>query len=197
MTTAAIYARISTKDGKQDVSNQLRQLRRYAKKQGYRVAAEYIDEKTGSTANRDAFKRLFADAHRRQFDLVLFWSLDRLSREGALKTLQHLERLTGYGVRWQSYTQEYLTNTGPFGDAIVAIMAALAQQEREMLRERTKAGLERAKAQGRQLGRPPKIFDRERVRSMRKQGQSYRLIGEAVGISAMHAYRVCRTAQSG
>ena len=192
MIHTAIYARVSTKDGRQDTENQLRQLRRYARKQGYAITAEYVDRKSGGTADREAFKQLFADAHQRKFDLVLFWSLDRFSREGALKTLTHLERLTGYGVQWQSFTQEYLTNVGPFGEAIVAIMAALAAQERQVLRERTKAGLERAKAQGKTLGRPRKVFDRAKVRAMRKAGHSYWNIARVIGVSPMHCYRICK-----
>jgi DNA invertase Pin-like site-specific DNA recombinase len=191
MMTIAIYARVSRSDGTQDAANQLEQLRRYARKQDWLVYGEYVDTKTGSTAERDAFKELFADAHEREFDLVLFWSLDRFSREGALKTLQHLQRLTDYGVKWKSLTQEYLDSSGPLADAVIAIMACLAKQEREILRQRTKAGLERARRKGKQLGRPRKVFGRERVHIMRKQGQSYREIGQAVGISAMHCYRIC------
>ena len=193
MMTTAIYARVSTNDGRQDVSNQLRQLRRYAKKQGWRVAAEYVDRRSGGTANRESFKRLFADAHQRKFDVVLFWSLDRFSREGVVKTLNHLQRLSDFGVKWKSFTQEYLTNVGPFGDAIIGIMAGLAQQERSVIIERINADLGRARAQGKQLGRPRKVFDRAKVRRMHRQGHSYREIAGKVGISAMTAYRICRT----
>src|ERR1041384_1128921 len=110
----ALYARVSTKDGRQDTENQLIALREYCAKQGWDIAAEYVDHETGGTSNRPHFQRMFADARARKFDLVLFWSLDRLSREGVSATLNHLERLTGYGVNWRSYTEEYLEPCGLF-----------------------------------------------------------------------------------
>ena len=94
--------------------------------------------------DRPKFRRLFRDAHRGRFDIVLFWSVDRFSREGALKTLQHLQQLSDYGCQWKSLTQEYLDSTGVFADAIVALLAVLAQQERETIRARVKAGMARA-----------------------------------------------------
>src|SRR5689334_23204942 len=102
----ALYARVSTKDGRQDTENQLIALREYAAKQGWKISAEYVDRETGGTSKRPHFQRMFADARARKFDLVLFWSLDRLSREGVLATLNHLERLTATGVNWRSYTEE-------------------------------------------------------------------------------------------
>ena len=144
MMTTALYARVSTRE-KQEAATQLQQLRRYAKRQGWKVVGEYVDKESGAKAERPQFKRLFADASQGKFDVALFWSLDRFSREGVLKTLQHLQRLTDYGCKWKALTQEYLDSTGPFADAIVAIMAALAQQERQIIRERVKAGLQRAR----------------------------------------------------
>src|SRR5579863_8435837 len=87
----ALYARVSTKDGRQDTENQLIALREYSAKQGWEVAAEYVDQETGGTSKRPHFQRMFADARARKFDLVLFWSLDRFSREGVLETLNHLQ----------------------------------------------------------------------------------------------------------
>ena len=92
----ALYARVSTSDGRQETENQLIQLRTYCEKRGWRVAGEYVDQASGSSSERAEFKRLFQDAHRRGFDLVLFWSLDRFSREGTLETLKHLEKLNSY-----------------------------------------------------------------------------------------------------
>jgi DNA invertase Pin-like site-specific DNA recombinase len=92
---------------------------------------------------------MFDVAYRREFDVVLFWSLDRFSREGVLETLQHLQKLTSFGVAFKSFTEQYLDGTGMFRDAIIGILAALARQERVRLSERVLAGLERAKAQPR------------------------------------------------
>jgi DNA invertase Pin-like site-specific DNA recombinase len=99
----AIYARVSTKDKGQSTDNQLPDLRRYAQVHDWDIYNEYVEEESGSTANRTEFKQLFADAHQRKFDLVLFWSLDRFSREGALPTLKHLETLESYGVGYKFY----------------------------------------------------------------------------------------------
>src|SRR2546429_244115 len=101
----AIYARVST--DKQDNENQLLQLRDFAAQQGWQVVREYVDYETGSKSERAEFKRMFEDASRRRFDLLLFWALDRLSREGVLETLQHLNRLTSYGVGYRSFTEQY------------------------------------------------------------------------------------------
>jgi predicted site-specific integrase-resolvase len=94
----ALYARVSTKDKGQDTENQLLQLRQYAKQQGWTIFREYTDERSGRTADRAEFQRLFQDAYEKRFDLCLFWALDRFSRQGATDTLQHLRKLTSYGV---------------------------------------------------------------------------------------------------
>lgn len=127
----AIYSRVSTL--KQDTENQLRQLREFAAKQGWEVVREYVDYESGAKAERAEFQRMFDDASRRKFDLVLFWALDRLSREGVLETLQHLNRLTSYGVGFRSYTEQFFDSCGVFRDVVIAIMATLAKQERELV----------------------------------------------------------------
>jgi resolvase-like protein len=104
---------------------------------------------------------------RHEFDLVLFWSLDRFSREGVLPTLKHLELLTSYGVMWKSYTEQYFDSCGILRDAVISIAAMLAKQERLKISGRTIAGLQRAKRQGRVGGRPRVVVDRGRVLKMR------------------------------
>src|ERR1700686_869402 len=93
----AIYARVSLRDGRQDVENQLRLLREYAQHEGLQIVKEYVDHGTGGNGNRDQFKAMFDAAAKRRFSLLLFFSLDRLSREGTLQTLQYLQRLTAWG----------------------------------------------------------------------------------------------------
>ena len=103
MLRIAVYARVSTVDKGQDPENQLRELRQFVANkaaEGWTLAGEYVDQASGKNANRAEFQRLFADAAERKFDLVLFWSLDRFTREGVLETLQHLQRLTGNGINW-------------------------------------------------------------------------------------------------
>src|SRR5438045_1138757 len=92
-TRVALYARVSTKDKRQDTANQLDQLRQFAATQNWTVTHEYVDRATGKHSDREQFQRLFQDASQRKFDVVLFWSLDRFSREGVRETLNHLERL--------------------------------------------------------------------------------------------------------
>lgn len=91
---------------------------------------------------------MFESASRREFDCLLFWSLERLSREGTVETLNHLQRLTGYGVNYRSFTEQYLDSTGMFKEAVIGILAAVAKQERVRLSERTIAGLKRGKGSG-------------------------------------------------
>lgn len=184
----AIYVRVSKREG-QDTENQLAQLREYCKRQGWQ-ATEYVDRKSGKTGEREEFQRLFVDASKRKFDSVLFWALDRFSREGLLPTLKYLERLTEAGVGWKSFTEQYLDSAGIFKDAIIGIMATLAKQERVRISERTIAGLERARRAGKQLGRPVKIVDRQKVRQMRRKGASLQEVADEFGISKTQVYRL-------
>jgi DNA invertase Pin-like site-specific DNA recombinase len=180
----ALYARVSTKDGRQTTENQLRQLRSFAVTQGWETTREYIDQASGKRGDRVEFKCMLAAASRREFDVLLFWSLDRLSREGTVETLNHLQRLTGYGVNYRSFTEQYLDSTGIFKEAVIGILAAVAKQERVRLSERTVAGLQRAKAQGRVGGRP-KAEDAEpklvaTIERLRSDGKSIRTIAGEV-----------------
>lgn len=189
----AIYARVSTADKGQDTENQLRELRQFVGNRasdGWIVAGEYVDQMSGKTANRPEFRRLFQDAAERKFDLVLFWSLDRLSREGVVETLQHLERLKASGVQWWSLKEEYLRSIGPFADAVLAILACIAKQERIRLSERVKAGLDRARSQGKAIGRPKLVVDRHRVQVLHLQGLSHWDISQKLGISRASVGRI-------
>jgi DNA invertase Pin-like site-specific DNA recombinase len=150
----AIYARVSTDDKGQDPLNQLLQLRDFCAKQGWVVVAEFTDEVSAKNGNRPGFQAMWKDAERHRFDCLLFWSLDRLTREGTLATLTYLKRLKDQGIGFKSYTEQYIDSLGVFGDAIVGVLAAVAQQERLRLSDRTRAGLARVKAQGKRLGRP-------------------------------------------
>ena len=135
----ALYSRVST--DKQDTDNQLVQLRAFAATQDWKVVKEYVDVASGKDGDRREFKALFAAASRREFDSVLFWSLDRFSREGVFETLQYLQKLTQYGVGYRSFSEQYLDSCGMFRDAVISILAVIAKQERVRLSERTLAGL--------------------------------------------------------
>jgi len=176
----AIYARVST--DKQDNENQLVQLREFAAKQGWNVVREYVEHESGAKSDRVEFQRMFADASKRKFDLVLFWALDRLSREGVLQTLQHLNRLESHGVGFRSFTEQYFDSCGIFREAVISIMATLAKQERVRRSERTKAGLAIARSRDRKLGRPQLRANVADIARLKAQGLSLRAIARQLGI---------------
>jgi DNA invertase Pin-like site-specific DNA recombinase len=178
----AVYTRVSGKSNRQDAANQSLQLAEYCQRQGWEFV-EYTDRMSGTRADRAAFVQMFEDARLKRFDLVLFWALDRFSREGTLKTLEYLQRLDSYRVAWKSFTEQYLDSTGMFRDAVIAILATIAKQEHARLSERVVAGLRRAKRQGKILGRKRIILDREEVRAMHAAGQSVRAIAASMGVS--------------
>src|SRR5580700_840009 len=190
MMRTAIYARVSTKDGRQDTENQLRQLRAFAETQGWTVVHEYVDRASGKRGDREQFQKIFGAASRREFDIVLFWSLDRLSREGTVETLNHLQRLTSYGVNYRSFTEQYLDSTGIFKEAVIGILAAVAKQERVRLSERTIAGLQRARARGRVGGRPRAVCEPSEVLRLKTDGKTLAEIARTLKVSKSTIYRL-------
>lgn len=187
----AIYARVSKNDGSQTPENQLLELREFAKRQGWEVHREYVDQATGTNGNRKEFEALFADAAKRKFDLVLFWALDRFTREGTLKTLEYLQRLTHCGVGWRSYQEAYLDSLGPFADVVISLMATLAKMENERRKERTKAGVARARREGKILGRPRVGVKQWQVDKLRTDGMSLRKIASELKIGLGTVQRLC------
>ena len=191
--TVAIYARVSTRDRGQETENQLVQLREFAAKCEWTVYREFVDHESGSTADREQFQAMFGEASRRKFDTLLFWSLDRLSREGVLETLQHLNRLTGYGVGYRSFTEQYFDSCGTFRDAVIAIVATVAKQERVRISERTRAGLATARAKGKVLGRPRVKLDIAQVKLLRGAGASITAIAKQLRVSVGTVHSVCKS----
>lgn len=184
----AIYARVSTEGKGQDTDNQLSQLREFAQAMKWDIYKEYADTVTASgKKDRPAFAQMFADASKRKFDLVLFWSLDRFSREGCRETLAHLTRLDSWGVGFRSYTEQYLDSTGIFKDAVISILSTVARQERIRISERTKAGLDRVRRAGVKLGRKPRSVDVGEARRLLVDS-SYRKVSVAMGVplSVLH-----------
>ena len=180
----AIYGRVSTKTKGQDTENQLIQLREYCKRMEYDIYKEYIDEESGGNPNRVSFQQLFTDAKKRKYDLLLFWSLDRFSREGVRKTIFYLQDLEDCGVTFKSYTEQYLDSTGLFKDAIIALLSTLSRQEKVRLTERVVAGLQKARLQNRIGGR--KRIDENlqiQVKVLKKDKCSNREIARRLNIS--------------
>jgi DNA invertase Pin-like site-specific DNA recombinase len=143
---AVIYARVSTTQ--QELSNQLEQLRQYCIKQNYTIYKEYTDIVSGKENSRPSYDQMFIDAHKKLFDVVLFWDLSRFSRAGTLFTLQKLKELENLGIQWESYQEPYFRSAGQFKDVVLSIIATIAKIEREKISERTKAGLAHAKNVG-------------------------------------------------
>lgn len=189
-----IYSRVSTAD--QDVQNQIAQLKGYADAQGWQVIDAITDTCSGATtvSERAGLGKVMTLAHQRRFDILLFWSLDRLSREGSRKTIAHLTQFETYGVGWHSFTEPYISTLGVFSDAIISLLAALARQERLRIGERTRAGLQRAKMNGKCLGRPRTPTERiTQARHFRSQGLPFSEIGRRMGISRVRAHQLCQS----
>lgn len=134
----ALYIRVSTT--KQEADNQLIQLREFANKNSWEIYKCYIDIISGKENSRPNFDLLFQDAHKKLFDLVLFWDLSRFSRSGTLFTLQKLQELKNTGVDWCSYQEPYIRSIGQFSDVIISLLSTIAKIEREKISLRTKAG---------------------------------------------------------
>jgi DNA invertase Pin-like site-specific DNA recombinase len=185
MKKAAIYARVSTRD-KQSLENQLPVLQEFCRSYGFTVVAEYSDKASGGEGreSRAGFDTMLKDAYKRKFDVVVFWALDRFTREGTAKTIEYLNLLESHGVHFKSYTEQYLDSTGLFKDAIIGLLATLAKQERIRLSERVKAGLDRAKKQGRIGGRPTiPEGTRQRILELKNTGLSNRAIGRELKLT--------------
>jgi DNA invertase Pin-like site-specific DNA recombinase len=159
---------------------------------GWTVVAEYLDQVSGRKADRPQLKKALADGRKRKFDVLLFWSLDRLSREGVLKTLLILNELSTHGVKYRSLQEQWIDSLGAFSDAIIGILATVAKFEADRMSARVRTGLARAKSQGKVLGRPKAIVDRDKLAAMRAKGMSLREIGQATGKSAMTVQRILK-----
>ena len=137
--SVAIYVRVSTT--KQEAENQLLQLRKYCEKSDWHIYKEYADVISGKEESRPAYDDMFDDAHKKLFDGILFWSMDRFSRSGTLFTLQKLKELEHLNIFWHSYQEPYVNTDNELSkNVIIAVLSSVAQMERERISERTKAG---------------------------------------------------------
>jgi DNA invertase Pin-like site-specific DNA recombinase len=182
MPRIALYARVSTTDQHPEI--QIDALRAYAQARGFEVAGEFVDHGiSGTRAKRPALDRMMADASRRRFDLIAVVKLDRLGR-----SLTHLLSLTGeleaLGVDFISLEDGLDTST-PVGRFFFQVRGAFAEYERELIRERTRAGIAAAKRRGKTLGRPRVISEEAsmRIRRLHHAGRSLRQIATLLGVS--------------
>lgn len=191
MKTAALYARVSTADGRQTVENQLLEMRRFAEKRGWALGQEYLNIVSGG-ARRDELDGLMEDARRGKFDVLVVWALDRLTREGVLAAFEYVHKLSEAGVLFCSVTEPQFNTDGNAGELFLAIAAWMAQQERQRLGERVRAGLQRARAEGIRLGRPRVHVDTERMKMLYVGGKSLRQIGDEMNLSRSTVERASR-----
>jgi DNA invertase Pin-like site-specific DNA recombinase len=186
MKRAALYLRVSTID--QHPETQGLDLRRFAAERGYEIVQEYVDHGvSGMKVRRPALDQLLKDAHRRRFDAVIVWSCDRLARS-TKHFLQVLDELNELGIQFLSQ-RETIDTEGPLGRAIVVIISAIAELERSLIVERVRAGMRRAKLEGRRIGRTPLDVDREEVVRDRLAGLSLTKVAKKYSVSRA---TVCR-----
>ncbi|MGA8699544.1 MAG: recombinase family protein [Xanthobacteraceae bacterium] len=182
----AIYARVSTDDKGQNPENQLRELRDWVINSGHAISQEYVDYDSGrkGAKKRKQFAELFEDAAKRKFDCVLFWALDRFSREGMAQTIIHLQRLSSYGVAFHSYTEPHLaTDNELVRNILLALLSSLAKVEAQKISERTKSGMSRARAKGVKIGRPRLAAElRHEITQRAARGQTAYAIAKALHI---------------
>lgn len=186
----ALYTRVSTND--QSVEMQTQDLKRYCDQRGFEVFKEYSDQGVSGTKDkRPALDELVSDAKKRKFDAVLVWRFDRFARS-TKHLITALEEFRHLGIEFISY-QENIDTSSPLGKAMFTIVSAVAELERNILLERVRAGLRRAKENGRILGRPKRLdLNVEELRKMRDQGLSYKKIGDKVKASPATIYQLLR-----
>ena len=178
----ALYARVSTSDKGQDPEMQLRELREYCQRRGWDISSEYIDAGvSGAKDSRPRLNELILDANRRKFDAVVVWKFDRFARSTS-HLLKALETFQILKIEFVSLTEGIDTST-PLGKLVFTILGAVAEMERELIRERIRAGVRNARAKGKKLGRPKVAVDAAAVASLRAAGHSYRAVAAALGVS--------------
>ena len=186
---AALYCRVSTVD--QHPETQLRELRQFAGQRGLHVVKEYTDHGiSGTKARRPGLDSMMEDARRHRFDVLVVWSCDRLARS-TKHLLQVLDEISGMGVQFLSQ-REAIDTEGPLGRAVVVIVSAMAELERCLIVERVRAGIRRARAEGRQIGRARLDVNREQVVRDRQSRMSLTQVAKKHGISRASVCRLMK-----
>ena len=189
MKRAALYIRVSTLD--QHPETQLHDLRQFASQRGLQIVREYTDHGfSGTKARRPALDELMEDARRHRFDVLMVWSIDRLARS-TKHLLQTLDELNGRGIQFLSQ-REAIDTEGPLGRAIIVIVSAMAELERCIMIERVRAGMRRAKIEGRRIGRAPLKVDRALLLRDRERGMTLNQLAKAHAISKASVCRVLK-----
>ncbi|HKR27431.1 MAG TPA: recombinase family protein [Acidobacteriaceae bacterium] len=192
MKRAALYMRVSTVD--QHPETQLLDLRQLAAQRGFEIVSEYTDRISGAKARRPGLDQMMKDARRGRFDVVMVWAFDRLARSVRhfLETVDELNRLN---IEFISFREQVDTG-GPLGRAVITIIGAVAELERNLIIERVRAGMRRARLEGRRIGRMPVAIDRAAVLRDHQRGQSLRQLAENYRVSRATICRVLRAQSS-
>jgi len=191
---AALYMRVSTKGHGQTTDTQAVALREYAERRGFQIVDEYRDEGiSGAKDRRPELDRMMGDARKRRFDAVLVARFDRFARSTKHLVLA-LEEFSTLGIDFISLNESIDTST-PMGRMVFTVIAAVAELERSIIKERVQAGVDRARKQGKRLGRPQTMVSEFKVHQLKAEGLSLRQIAEHVGVSHMKVARMLRTAE--
>jgi len=193
--TCVLYVRVSDARKGQTTENQLLQLQSFCDSKNWRVVEVYQDHETaGGSRVRPAYERLYEDARRpgRKWDLIVFWSLDRFSREGTYATIHRLRQFQDLGVSFVSHQEQYLDTLGPFREAVMGILAAVAAMERNRISERVKAGIARSKLEGKTFGRRPAEMDEAKLLKMMQRNCSLSMMANSLGVSRTTVLRRLR-----
>src|ERR1019366_3081274 len=190
MKRAVLYTRASSVD--QHPETQLCDLRPLAAARGYEIVGEYTDTISGSKAKRPGLDQLMADARRGRFDVGLVWAFDRVARS-VKHFLEILDDLNRLNVEFVSF-RENIDTGGPLGRAMVVIVGAIAELERSLIVERVKAGMRRAKLEGRQVGRARLDVNRAQVVQDRRSGMSLTQVAKRHNISRASVCRLMKVA---
>jgi len=188
MKRAALYMRVSTLD--QHPETQLHDLRQMAQQRGFEIVREYTDRISGAKARRPGLDEMMRNARRGHFDVVLVWASDRIARS-VKHFLEVLDELNGLNIEFVSF-REQIDTTGPLGRAIVIIVGAVAELERNLIVERVRAGMRRARLEGRHIGRKSLELDRTAILRDRERGHSLGQLAKSHGISRTTVHRVLR-----
>jgi DNA invertase Pin-like site-specific DNA recombinase len=192
---AAIYARVSTAD--QHNAIQIRELTDYIQRRGWELAGTYQDQISGAKVSRPGLEKLMADARQRRFDAVLVWKLDRFGRS-LVHCVSGIQELSSLGIRFIATSQGLDTDeSNPASKLLLHILAAVAQFERELIRERVSAGIKNAKVKGtrsgKPIGRPKRVFDHLQVRQLRQDGLAIDAIARQMNLGVGTVLRVLQS----
>src|SRR5215469_12101838 len=188
---AAIYTRVSTAD--QHAETQLYDLREMARLRGYEVICEYSDQISGAKSKRPGLDKLMSDARRNRFEVVLVWAFDRMARS-VRHFLEILDELNHLNIEFVSF-REQIDTGGPLGRAMVVIVGAIAELEKNLIVERVRAGMRRARLEGRHIGRVPLSIDRQQVVRDRVGGMSLTQVARKHRISRASVCRLMKNLQ--